>query len=82
MAQQLTREKYLKDAARVVLENKTASISLIQRKLSVGYCRGSEIIDMLEEEGFISAPKEESRQRDVLITPEQFKEIFGEEFNS
>ncbi len=54
-------------AAETVIELGTASTSLLQRKLSVGYARGAKIIDQLEEFGVISKP-DGSKPRTVLMT--------------
>ena len=45
----------------------TASVSLLQRRLRVGYTRAGRLIDMLERRGIIS-PYEGSKPRRVLIT--------------
>ena len=41
----------LEDAARIVVESGTASVSMIQRRLRVGYTRAGRLIDMLERRG-------------------------------
>ena len=55
-----------KDAVRVVLENRKASTSLLQRRLRIGYGRASRIIDEMEERGVIG-PADGARPREVLI---------------
>lgn len=60
-------------AVQVVLEAKTASVSLIQRRLRVGYTRAARLIDMMESNGIVG-PYEGSKPREVLITLEQFAE--------
>lgn len=55
-----------KDACRVVIENRKASTSLLQRKLRIGYARAARIIEEMEEQGIIG-PADGSRPRDVLI---------------
>jgi len=57
----------LKDAARVVVESETASVSMIQRRLRVGYTRAGRLIDMLERRGIISG-YEGSKPRQVLVS--------------
>ena len=57
----------LNDAIRLVLNHETASVSLIQRRLRVGYTRAGRLIDMLERRGVISG-YEGSKPRQVLIT--------------
>ena len=55
-----------KDAVRVVLENRKASTSLLQRRLRIGYGRASRIMDEMEERGVIG-PADGARPREVLI---------------
>jgi S-DNA-T family DNA segregation ATPase FtsK/SpoIIIE len=57
----------LDDAIRIVVETETASVSMIQRRLRVGYTRAGRLIDMLERRGVISG-YEGSKPRQVLIT--------------
>jgi S-DNA-T family DNA segregation ATPase FtsK/SpoIIIE len=56
----------LADAARIVVESETASVSMIQRRLRVGYTRAGRLIDMLERRGIISG-YEGSKPRRVLV---------------
>lgn len=56
-----------KDAVRVVVENRKASTSLLQRKLRIGYGRAARIIEELEEQGIIG-PADGARPREVLIS--------------
>jgi DNA segregation ATPase FtsK/SpoIIIE, S-DNA-T family len=57
----------LADAARVVVESETASVSMLQRRLRVGYTRAGRLIDMLERRGVISG-YEGSKPRQVLVS--------------
>jgi len=43
-----------------------ASITMLQRRLGVGYSRAARLIDALEERGIISAPQPNSQVREVL----------------
>ncbi|MEX2447674.1 MAG: DNA translocase FtsK [Solirubrobacterales bacterium] len=56
----------LDDAIRTVVQTETASVSMIQRRLRVGYTRAGRLIDMLERRGVISG-YEGSKPRQVLI---------------
>ncbi len=67
---------YFKCALKLVIERNQASVSYLQRKLSIGYSRAARFIDEMEEKGFISAPSENGRK--VFITKEQFEEYFGD----
>jgi S-DNA-T family DNA segregation ATPase FtsK/SpoIIIE len=52
----------------VVNEGK-CSITLLQRRLQLGYARAARIVDMMEQEGVVS-PGEGSKPRDVLVDRE------------
>lgn len=54
------------DAVLVVLELQTASVSLLQRKLRIGYARAARIIDQMEARGIVG-PSDGSRPRQVLV---------------
>jgi S-DNA-T family DNA segregation ATPase FtsK/SpoIIIE len=56
----------LEKAIEVVVQTQTASVSLIQRRLRVGYTRAGRLIDMLERRGIISG-YEGSKPRGVLV---------------
>lgn len=58
-----------KDAARTIVRNQQGSVSLLQRKLSVGYARAARIVDQLEQAGVVG-PFEGSKARQVLIADE------------
>jgi DNA segregation ATPase FtsK/SpoIIIE, S-DNA-T family len=57
----------LEEAIHLVAQTQTASVSMIQRRLRVGYTRAGRLIDMLERRGVISG-YEGSKPRQVLIT--------------
>jgi S-DNA-T family DNA segregation ATPase FtsK/SpoIIIE len=58
-------------AVQIVLEAKQASVSLLQRRMRVGYTRAARLIDSMEAKGIVG-PYEGSKPREVLITLEQF----------
>ncbi len=64
----------IEDAMNVVTELNSASTTVIQRKLSVGYARAARIMDQLEQLGYIS-PAEGNKPRRVLVTRAQFLEM-------
>ena len=70
----------MKSVLKRVIESGQASTSMIQRRFSVGYARASRIIDQMESNKFIG-PLDGSKPREVYITREQFKEIFGEDID-
>ena len=61
-----TRTRCSSDAIRLVAEMQTASTSMLQRRLRLGYTRAGRLIDMLERRGVISG-YEGSKPRQVLI---------------
>jgi len=65
----------IKEAAEIVVSNKKASATLLQRKLNIGFPRAAKIIDQLEELGIIGPP-EGSKPRKVLISPEELQRMF------
>ena len=63
-------------AIEIVVQTQTASVSLIQRRLRVGYTRAGRLIDMLERRGVISG-YEGSKPRQVLITQADLSRVLG-----
>ncbi len=66
----------LDEAIRLVVQTETASVSMIQRRLRVGYTRAGRLIDMLERRGVISG-YEGSKPRQVLITQADLARVVG-----
>ncbi|WP_420457038.1 DNA translocase FtsK 4TM domain-containing protein [Rubrivirga sp.] len=64
------RDDLFEDAAKVIVRSQQGSVSLLQRKLSVGYTRAARLVDQLEDAGIVG-PFEGSKARDVLI-PDEF----------
>jgi S-DNA-T family DNA segregation ATPase FtsK/SpoIIIE len=60
-----SRDELLEEATRVVREYQHASVSLLQRRLRVGYARAARLMDQLEELGVVG-PADGSKQRPVL----------------
>ena len=60
-------------AVRIVLEAKQASVSLLQRRLRIGYTRAARLIDAMEARGIVG-PYEGSKPREVLMTLEQYEQ--------
>lgn len=59
-------------AVQIVLEAKQASVSLLQRRMRVGYTRAARLIDSMEARGVIG-PYEGSKPREVLMSLEQYQ---------
>jgi len=66
----------LDDAIRTVVQTETASVSMIQRRLRVGYTRAGRLIDMLERRGVISG-YEGSKPRQVLISEADLQRVLA-----
>jgi S-DNA-T family DNA segregation ATPase FtsK/SpoIIIE len=64
----------LVDAAELVLETGSASVSMLQRRLRVGYTRAGRLIDMLERRGIVG-PYEGSKPRQIAVRPEDHERI-------
>ncbi len=58
-------------AVQIVLEAKQASVSLLQRRMRVGYTRAARLIDSMEAKGIVG-PYEGSKPREVLVSYEQY----------
>jgi len=63
-----------RDAVHVVVENRKASTSLLQRKLRIGYGRAARLIEQMEEQGIIGQA-DGSRPREVLVS--SVESVFG-----
>ena len=61
------------EARELVITHQQGSISLIQRRLRVGYARAARLIDMLEQSGVVG-PYEGSKARQVLVNREEYGE--------
>lgn len=70
-----------KQALDCVLNEGAVSISLLQRKLSIGYPRAGRLIEWMEREGYVS-PFDGTRARRLLITKEQYDEFVHKYFGS
>ena len=69
-------DSIMPQALKLVIESGQASISMIQRRFSVGYARAARIIDQMELSKFIS-PSDGSKARNVYITMEKYDQLFG-----
>ncbi|NQV73264.1 DNA translocase FtsK 4TM domain-containing protein [bacterium] len=63
------KDELFVDAARIIVRAQQGSVSLLQRKLSVGYSRAARIVDQLEDAGIVG-PFEGSKARQVLVEDE------------
>lgn len=58
------------EAARVIVRHQQGSVSLLQRKLKLGYSRAARIVDQLEQAGIVG-PSDGSKAREVIIDNEE-----------
>ncbi|UCC98372.1 MAG: DNA translocase FtsK 4TM domain-containing protein [Phycisphaerales bacterium] len=71
---EMARDELFDDAVRIVLETKRGSVSLLQRRLNVGYARASRIIEMMAAAGILGEYKG-SQAREVMMTLEEYERI-------
>ena len=74
-------DELLPDAVRLVIESGAASISMIQRRLRVGYARAARLIDIMEQKHYVSEA-DGSKPRKVLLDAAGYNDIFGGEIAS
>ena len=67
-------DELLPAAVEVVLETGQASVSMLQRRLKLGYSRAARLVDQMEERGIVG-PFEGSKPRQLLITKAQWQEM-------
>jgi S-DNA-T family DNA segregation ATPase FtsK/SpoIIIE len=63
------RDDLFEEAARIIVRSQQGSVSLLQRKLSIGYGRAARLVDQLEHAGIVG-PFEGSKARQVLVSDE------------
>jgi DNA segregation ATPase FtsK/SpoIIIE, S-DNA-T family len=62
------------EAARLVVSEKKASASFLQRRMRIGFSRASRLIDLMERDGLLG-PAQGSKPREVLVEADYFAEI-------
>ena len=68
---ELAGDEMLPAAVDVIMETGQASVSMLQRRLKLGYARAARIVDEMEEKGIVG-PFQGSKPREILITKEQW----------
>ena len=71
---EMVRDELFDDGVRVVLESQRGSVSLLQRKLNIGYARASRIIEMMASSGILGEYKG-SQAREVLMTLAEYENV-------
>ena len=69
-------DELLPQAVDIILETGQASVSMLQRRLKLGYARAARIVDEMEEKGIVG-PFEGSKPRQLLITKDQWLQMQG-----
>jgi S-DNA-T family DNA segregation ATPase FtsK/SpoIIIE len=67
-------DEMFEEAARLVVAERKASASFLQRRLRVGFSRAARLIDLMEHDGLLG-PAQGSKPRDVLVSPDYFDEL-------
>jgi len=71
-ADELSGDEMLPAAVDVIFETGQASVSMLQRRLKLGYARAARIVDEMEDKGIVG-PFQGSKPREILITKEQWQ---------
>ncbi|MEK3933843.1 DNA translocase FtsK [Sporosarcina sp. FSL W7-1349] len=71
------KDPLYQEACHFILEQGSASTSLLQRHFSIGYNRAAKLIDRMEKQGFISGQRG-SKARDVYLTENDLEKIYKE----
>ena len=71
-AEELSGDEMLPAAVDIILETGQASVSMLQRRLKLGYARAARIVDEMEEKGIVG-PFQGSKPRTILINKEQWE---------
>jgi S-DNA-T family DNA segregation ATPase FtsK/SpoIIIE len=72
--EETVRDPLFDDAVRVVLQSKRGSVSLLQRRLTIGYSRASRLIEAMAASGILGDYKG-SQAREVNITIEEYEAL-------
>lgn len=66
------KDEVYEEAVKLILESRQASVSVLQRRLGLGYTRAARLMDMMEDEGLVG-PYQGSKPRDLLMTLEEYQ---------
>ena len=75
-SEELDGDEMLPAAVDVILETGQASVSMLQRRLKLGYARAARLVDEMEEKGIVG-PFQGSKPRSILMTKEQWQAMRG-----
>lgn len=68
-------DELFEEAVKVVLDSGQASISMLQRRLRIGYARAARLIDEMEQRGIVGG-YEGTKPREILISKEHYEKYF------
>jgi len=75
---EMEKDELFDDAVRIVLETKRGSVSLLQRRLTIGYSRASRLIEMMAATGIVGDYKG-SQAREANYTLEEWEAMKAQE---
>ncbi|MEN6349046.1 MAG: DNA translocase FtsK 4TM domain-containing protein [Syntrophomonas sp.] len=64
------------DAVSVFVDSRKASVSLLQRRLRIGYARAARLVDLMEERGIVSE-LDNNKKREILIDNEKLEKLYS-----
>lgn len=64
------------DAVAVFVDSQKASVSLLQRRLRIGYARAARLVDLMEDRGIVSS-LDANKKREILIDSEQLEKLYA-----
>jgi S-DNA-T family DNA segregation ATPase FtsK/SpoIIIE len=62
------------EAARLVVRERMASISFLQRRMQIGFSRAGKLVDMMDRDGLLG-PQKGSKPREVLVPADYFDQV-------
>ncbi len=68
------------EAARLIVRERQASASFLQRRMRVGFSRAGRLIDLMERDGLLG-PSQGSKPREILVPPDYFEEVASTHFD-
>jgi S-DNA-T family DNA segregation ATPase FtsK/SpoIIIE len=66
LAKTFEKDELFEEAVKLIMQTKQASVSMLQRKLGLGYTRAARLIDAMEDEGIVG-PYRGSKPREILV---------------
>ncbi len=76
MEEDFDEDELFWDAVTIFVEGQKASVSLLQRRLRIGYARAARLVDTMELKGIVSEI-DKNKRREILIDTEQFEKLYA-----